>query len=72
MNTNICVVCGAEIPEGMQVCKKCMEKGVIEEKHPCEGCKREEVSSCWKHCPRYKRWFCKVWQIVIGRLKREE
>lgn len=63
MNTNRCVVCGKEIPEGMQVCKEC---------YPCDECARNEVQHCWKHCARYKRLFCKVWQMVTERLKRDK
>ena len=37
-NADRCVCCGAEIPEGRQVCPECMEKG---KDKPCAWCKAE-------------------------------
>lgn len=48
------------------------KKSVIDKEHPCKGCRREEVTSCWKQCVRYKKWFFKVWRTVTGRLKRDK
>ena len=69
---NRCKVCGAEIPEEKQVCEQCVEMGVVDGEHPCEGCQYEEMSNCWKHCLKYIKWFGKVWQAVTKMLKRGE
>ena len=52
-----CIVCGADIPEGRQVCPNCEQKPQLT-KNPCFGCvPPKRTPTCHITCPEYAE-FC--------------
>lgn len=47
-----CVCCGEVIPEGRQVCDRCIASVGTS---PCKGCKKREVG-CHSSCHNYQMW----------------
>lgn len=37
MSSNLCVMCGVDIPEGRQVCPSCKEKAMMVNRNDLEG-----------------------------------
>lgn len=76
-----CVVCGAIIPEGRQVCPLCeMDVNTIEydlrrmsaafPDYPCLRCKSKTKHIC--RCGKWETWFRNIWRKFRRNLKKQE
>ena len=52
-----CIICGAIIPEGRQICPACEMRDFSQSKVcPCNGCEKSGCGAYHDKCERFREW----------------